>query len=99
MTLTPYQIMNLPDGAVMKYTWGATRKTPVDWFQTNLPKKHRTFTYKKTTHVDSEWDALFGEAWEWASENIPHEDWTVAQDEFVFKYEKDAAYFIMRFCL
>ena len=60
------------------------------------------YTYKDNkgwTVIDSERDIIFGDAFDWLSEFVEHDTWTLVEDEFVFKKEEDAARFIFTFCI
>lgn len=85
----------------LKKSFSHMRSTPEGWYETKLMPEKK-LNLKNSTHwvrVDSERDAKFGECFDYLSENLPHEDWTVVEEDFVFKHESDAAYFVMNFCL
>jgi hypothetical protein len=74
------------------------RSTPSGWHSTTLPGIKTYKDNKGWTIIDPERDTKFGEAFDWASEFISHEDWIVVKDDFVFKKQEDAARFIFMFC-
>ena len=83
----------------LKKFFSHMRQAPEDWYSTTLPGTKTHKDNKGWTIIDPERDTEFGEAFDWASEFIPHEDWVVVEDNFAFKKEEDAARFIFNFCL
>lgn len=85
----------------MKLFFNHMRGIPEGWHETKfMPEKKRSLQNStQCTVKDPERDAKFGECFGYLSENFPPEDWTVVEDDFVFKHESDAAYFVMNFCI
>jgi hypothetical protein len=83
----------------LKKFFSHMRSSPENWHKTVLPGKKTYKDNKGWTVIDSERDIIFGDAFDWLSEFIEHDTWTLVEDEFVFKKEEDAARFIFTFCI
>ena len=78
----------------LKKFFSHMRGFPENWHKTVLPGKK---TYKDNNGSDR--DTIFDDAFDWLSEFIEPDTWTLVEDEFVFKNEEDAAQFIFTFCI
>ena len=75
------------------------RSAPTGWYETKLmpEKKMNLKNATQWVRTDSERSVKFEECFDYLSDNLPHEDWTVVEDDFVFKNTEDASQFIFTF--